>query len=50
MYKHMELPPVRTQNLEVLGFWLASAYRIDNGVLSIDMLVNPPLEDQEIGP
>ena len=50
MYEHMEQPSVRVRNLEVLGFWLASAYKIDNGVLPIDLVVNPPLEDQEIGP
>ena len=50
MYDHMEQPAVRTKNLEVLGFWLASAYNIKNGSLPIDMIDNPPLQDQEFGP
>lgn len=48
MYEHMEIPKVRDANLEVLGFWMASAYDIDQQILPLNILANPAVEDQTI--
>lgn len=48
MYEHMEIPEVRNTNLEVLGFWMASAYEIDHQILPLNILANPLVENQTI--
>lgn len=47
IYDQMEQPEILGPNNEVLGFWLASAYEIRDGVLPMRTMDNPPLSDQE---
>lgn len=48
MYDHMEQPSAKRDNNEILGYWISSAYTIQDGVISYVQMANPNLSEQVI--
>lgn len=48
MYRHMEQAAVRRDNNEVLGYWISSAYAIQDGTIPYVQMANPTLSEQVI--
>jgi hypothetical protein len=50
IYNHLDAAKIRSESLEVLGFWVASAYNIQDSTLPLIALTLPKLEELSLTP